>query len=199
MADKDIKYPARPFNKAAKGQEMEVIFEPDFDEKFLDNTDPRQEPTHKHHIERTPSGTNSVYKASQSDDHGQTVRPAAQSKPENKVDLSRNDINYEPNYNGFNVLLMVHNKPQKQGINNGRVTKLVLASGEQGQDNIHARFEDGEWKRRAQLPIEQQSIMEALHEYDPDCLRKKNRAGDKSDEAVLEQKRDNGKDTGFSR
>lgn len=199
MADKDIKYPARPFNKAAKGQEMEVIFEPDFGSNLLDNTDLRHEPTHKHHLERTPSGTKPIYKVSQSDRPRQNKSTAQKNEFEDNVDLSRNDINYEPKYNGFKALLMVEDDPQKTGVNKGRVTKLILTSGEIGKENIHARFEDGFWKKEPQNTLEQQSVMEALHEYDPDCLRTKNRAGNKSDQADLEKTRNKGKDTGFNR
>lgn len=199
MAHKDTKHPARPFNKAAKGQEMEVIFEPDFESNLLDNTDLRHEPTHKHRLERTPSGTKPIYKVSQSDGPRQNKSTAQKNELEDNVDLSRNDINYEPKYNGFNVLLMVHDDPQKQGINQGRVTKLVLASGERSRDHVHARFENGSWEKKAETSLENQSIMEALNDYDPDCLKTKNRTGDKSDKTILEQKRDKGKDDGFSR
>lgn len=82
-----------------------------------------------------------------------------------EIDLSRNDINYEPEINGFKVLLRLNSEPHELGIDGGRISRLTLTTGELGNEDIHAHFDDGEWIEKARTPLEIQTVMKAKKEH----------------------------------
>lgn len=177
MAYKDTKNPARPFNKAAKGQEKEVTFEPDFEDNLLDNTDLRQEPAYKHYLERTPSGTNSVYKVQQQSDDKPSFPKQSDSLEDyySKIDFDREDLTHVENINGYRIMAQTEFEPTEKGFNGGTIVRFSLVTGDVGAETVHAHFKSGRWNEELKSPFERQTAMEAVKKIDPDCLKIKNR------------------------
>lgn len=185
MAHKDTKHPARPFNEAAKGQEREIVFEPDFDEKLLDNTDPRQEPSHKSTLQRTPSGTRSFFKppqqTEQSSEHSTATESLNQpSNEEFQNELLNGDYTFEDEIGEFRIRTKIEDEQSKMGINGGMISRMVLTNDERGSEVELARFEKGEWLREAKSTPQRQCIMEAMNRHDADSLKQKKQIGDKT-------------------
>ena len=177
MADKETKHPARPFNKAARGEEKEIIFEPDFEANLLDNTDIRHEPTHKNHIERTPSGTKSFYKVQQHADNKPHLPTEAQSLEDyySKINFDREDLTHVEHINGYRIMAQTEPVPTEMGFNGGTIVRFSLVTGDVGTETVHAHFKNGDWSEELKSPIERQTSMEAIKKIDPECLKIKNR------------------------
>ncbi|MEM1009249.1 MAG: hypothetical protein AAGJ35_09605 [Myxococcota bacterium] len=84
---------------------------------------------------------------------------------ETRVDLSRNDINYEPTINGFKVLLRIEDAPFADGLEKGRISRLTLVKGDLGSEDIFAHFDNGEWIKDAKTPLEIQTVMTAKAQH----------------------------------
>lgn len=182
MANEESKRPFKPFNDAATNTEKEITFEPDFEDNLLDNTDLRQEPTHKHHLERTPSGTNSVFKVPQkAKEKPETTRirprtnqPASE---ERQKEFLTGDYDIEEQIGELRIRIKLADAPSSSGINGGRISKMAVTSGERGKEVEHACFNDGDWEMPSETALERQSIMEVMHKEDSNSLKKKQDLG----------------------
>jgi hypothetical protein len=170
MADTDSEDPKKPFNANAQRTEYEVIFEPENTDELKGNTDPRQEPKTVQNRQRTPSGATINFRPQKPEK--QQAEAPKKGKP---IDLSRKDINAEPQYNGYNILIKLENERSKKHLNGGVISRLTVVSGEIEDETMHAHFENGTWDEKLSTPLERQAVMQAIQDYDPESLKKLDR------------------------
>lgn len=152
MADDKDKRPKEPFNLAAKGTEIEVIFESemdidleDDDEPLRGNTDPKHDPENVKNPSLTPSGTGNYFPPPRAQDQGRTP-----SQPENTETplsdeewqhaLRNGNHTFEGEFNGFRVRAWRADQPTDEGIHKGHLTEMVVTQGDYGQEVEVAHF-----------------------------------------------------------
>lgn len=194
MAENDPEDLKETFNANAQRTEYTIIFEPEDTDELKGNTDPRQEPKTVPNRQRTPSGATINFRT-QKPEKQQAEAPKKEepSNEEVQYELLNGDYNLEEEKNGFRVRAKVTDYPSKEGLNGGRISRLVLTTGEKGKETVHSRFDQGAWKKEMTTGLERQTAMEAMQDHDSDSLKKRHSAPEPKDKSK-EQTKDKGGD-----
>lgn len=178
MAQDKDKRPIEPFNLAAEGIEIEVVFESDMDDSLQDddeplrgNTFPKHDPANVKNRGYTPMGSGPSLGASSSRSQGQTPsQPVATEKQPSDDEwqhaLRNGDHTLEGEFNGFRVRAWRAEHPSKDGYEGGHLSKIVVTQGDYGHEKPVAQFMNGDWEKQLEATPERQAVMDAVQEYD---------------------------------
>lgn len=182
MADDKDKHPKEPFNLAAKGIEIQVVFESDIDLEDDDgplrgNTDPKHDPKYERNKGYTPMGSGPSLGASSSRFNAQTpvqsnVKKREPSDEEWQHALRNGDHTLEGEFNGLRVRAWQAEQPSKDGFEGGHLSRIVVTRGDYGHEVELAHFKDGDWEKRPEATPERQAVMESVQEYDGEFFEK---------------------------
>ncbi|MFV1463165.1 MULTISPECIES: hypothetical protein [unclassified Phaeobacter] len=211
MTQDNSKHPKKPFNEAAEKLVMEVVFVSDMDDTLDNdaeaplrgNTDPKHDPKNVKNKGLTPSGTNSPFGRPRT--QGQEMVKQAKSpsgQPANKErqeELLNGNHTVEDVFNGLRVRATLADEPFEAGIRGGRIEQLVVTEGERGHEVELAHFLGGDWKMPPEASPVRQAVMDAVVEYDPECMKTKTRSEGPDKEQEREFRKDNGDNKRHSR
>jgi hypothetical protein len=75
--------------------------------------------------------------------------------------MDRSDINLSYKNNGFTVLVRRDDERSAKGIEGGHISRLTLAKGDVGNEEILAHYDNGQWMKEPQTFLAKQAVMEA--------------------------------------
>ncbi len=178
MAQNKDKRPKEPFNLAAEGTEIEVVFESDMDidledddGPLRDNTAPKHDPKNEKNTGYSPLGTGLNLGTSSSRSNGQTPNTSQSgdvpmSDEEWQDQLRNGDHTYEEEFNGFRVRTWMAEQPSQDNIRGGHISEMIVTKGDYDSEERMAHFNDGAWKKTPEQTPEIQAVALATYEYD---------------------------------
>jgi len=75
--------------------------------------------------------------------------------------MDRSDINIQYENKGFTVLVRRDDEKSERGLDGGHISRLTLAKGELGKEEILAHFDRGQWIKEPSTFLAKQAVMEA--------------------------------------
>jgi hypothetical protein len=80
------------------------------------------------------------------------------------VPMDRSDINIEYESHGFTTLVRRDDEKSALGIDGGHISRLTLAKGKLGDEQIFAHYDDGKWLKKPDTFLAKQAVMEAKNQ-----------------------------------